>query len=128
MDDLIEKLEGATEGDREWDFAIAKATGWQFHGEAEFKNYGMFWRDATNDEWKQLPFWTTSLDAALSLVPEGWSLADLYDAMEPNIRPWVGACLRRDEPYKALKVLGAKTYALALCIAALKAGAAGSNE
>ena len=65
MTDRIAHLDAATEGGRELDYAIAKETGWQFYGENEFKEYGLFWREATPDEWKQLPWWTTSLDAAL---------------------------------------------------------------
>ena len=69
---LFAELEAATEGSRELDYAIANKIGWRFNGEHEFKEYGVFWRDATTDEWKQLPWWTTSLDAALTLVPEGY--------------------------------------------------------
>ena len=72
MNNLIAELERATEGSRELDYAIAKEIGWRFHGEKDFKEYGVFWRDAITDEWQQLPWWTASLDAALTLVPEGY--------------------------------------------------------
>ena len=71
---LIAELELAKEGRRELDYAIAKEIGWRFYGEKDFKEYGLFWRDATTDEWKQLPWWTTSLDAALTLVLEGFAI------------------------------------------------------
>jgi len=112
MKSLIAELEAATEGSRELDDAI-----WLMANRQHW--FGKGWR-------YDLEFaanYTTSLDAALTLVPEGWSLANLYDAIDQKDRPWVGAILRRDEPRYSLpeKVLGAPTYALALCIASLKA-------
>ena len=121
MEKLITKLKTAPEGSRELDFAIAKEIGWTFHGDAEFKEWGNFWRDSTTDEWQQLPWWTTNLNAAWNLILKGWTIANLYESSNPNDRPWCGAVLRRDEPYCVVKALGAKTLPLTLCLAALKA-------
>ena len=126
MQALIAELEAATEGGPELDGQIAETQGWtvaeQSMGDNISEPLEFFeeWTEpVTNALYCEPPPYTTSLDAALTLVPEGWCLASLYDAVEPIDRPWVGAVLRRDEPYKILKALGAKTYALALCIATL---------
>jgi len=106
LDTLISDLERATEGSRELDYAIAKEIGWRFSGEESFKEY---WQDATTDEWKQLPWWTTSLDSALTLVPEGsrWDVQQDYTCAFASID---GVTTGR-----------VATPALALCIAALTA-------
>ena len=117
--DLIAELERATEGSRELDYAIARETGWRFTGEHEFKEHGVFWRDATTDEWKQLPWWTTSLDAALTLIPEGWRAWFSWGCGFGDaglMRPTDKTAWTRDS-----EIMSAPTTALALCIAALKA-------
>ena len=123
MDTLIAELERATEGSRELDAKIAMAlypTLATFRDDPE-RGTGHWISDKAGPVFAL--DYTTSLDAALTLVSEGWSLANLYDAVDPKDRPWVGVILRRDEPRYKLpeKVLGAPTYAMALCIAALKA-------
>ena len=61
------------------------------------------------------------LSAVLVLVPEGWSIAGLWEAVQRKDRPWWGVNLRRDDPYKVLTVQGSTTPALGLSIAAIKA-------
>ena len=115
MTDLIKQLEAATEGSRTLDYEIARELQWRFSEEEEFKEFGSFWRDAMTDEWKQLPWWTTSIDAALTLVPEGlrWTLG--YEPTgKLNYWAWVWT---DDGPCEAYK----PTPALVLCIAILKA-------
>ena len=68
-----------------------------------------------------MPDPTTSIDDALELVPEGWSLAGWWEAVNPKDRPWWGVNLRRDDPYKVLNVKDSTTPAVVLVIAALKA-------
>lgn len=99
MKDLIAKLESATEGSRELDRAIHS----HIRGVEEF----------LLSTW---PAYTTSLDAALTLVPEGWhwNVGDVGLA-------WVGT---HESATKIVRHDGdAHTPALALCIAALKARA-----
>ena len=117
MDSLIAELEAAAEGNRELDYAIAKEMGWQFSGEHTFKEHGFFWRDATTDEWKQLPRWSTSLDAALTLVPEGfvWRVSTDFGPIAWAAVSGHKGIFWADTKSEAL------TAALALCIAALKA-------
>ena len=116
MNNLIEKLEAATEGSRELDYAIAEKTGWQFHGEEEFKEYGLNWKNPADGEWEQLTWWTTSLDAALTLVPDGWGWTIESDGIAAVRSP-------ESEGDDELAVWGLTangTPALAVCIAALK--------
>lgn len=64
----------------------------------------------------------TDLDALIKeLVPDGWNVANLYEAVNPKHRPWWGCYLRRDEPYKVVSVEGARTATGAIKAAALKA-------
>ena len=67
--DLIERIEAATSGDREIDRDIAFATGWRMRA-------GVW---LVPDEFRHPvgvnvfpPFFTGSLDAAMTLVPRGW--------------------------------------------------------
>lgn len=103
-DDLIARLERATEGSRELDFEIAEY----------LDKIGV--KYATTIE-GHTPEWTQSLDAALSLVPEGnwqWQLrqdpgcyrAGIVGGEIPNM-----TIFRGEGP----------SPALALCIAALRA-------
>jgi len=97
--DLIAKLEAATEGSRELDREVAKAV------------YG--WKRVQPGYY--VPRFTQSLDAALTLVPEGWEWfkpQNNYQSDKPRI-----------EIFGPIdyQVAAAATPALAICIAALKA-------
>lgn len=124
LDKLIAKLESATEGSRELDEEIGRHLGIEPTCE--------YWPDGYEDcgmggsiksiDW---PRYTTSLDAALALVPEGWR----YFIRGPHPNNKSGLCKAglwqcgkgewyRDYP----RGLAPKNQpALALCIAALKA-------
>ena len=146
-DDLIARLERATEGSRELDAEIAVAVrSLDTEGDKSLpkwagKNYPI-WRarpdgrvecvhtDGTGSlNWSPLHY-TTSIDATLSLVPEGWSpsmlswghsrLNDPNDMVHASIvREGAERGGKLIEDYMACR--GAATPALALCIAALKA-------
>lgn len=97
LDELIEQLEKATEPDRKLDLAI----------ETEIGNL-------TLATWYNLPTYTSSIDAALTLVPEGRTVG--MSLGKEGCGAWVE--VQRDLP----KIASAcKSPALALCIAALKA-------
>ena len=120
MDKLIAELEAAPEGSRDLDgplfrLHVMPGIDWE-------KNKGLWWPCETTfcKRYEVHPY-TTSLDAGRILIPQGWVLANLYEAVDPKDRPWCGATLQHDEPYKVVKALGAKTLELALVIAALKA-------
>lgn len=120
MKELIANLAAATEGSRELSLQVLLGCGWKLED-------GHYWAPRPNlgfdaiQELHLLPNPTTSIDDALTLVPEGWSLAGLWEAVNPKDRPWWGVDLRHDDPYEARRTLGAKTPALALCLAAVKA-------
>jgi len=111
--DLLTRLEKATGPDRELDEALAEIAEWdpdEHHGE-------------------DLPHYTASIDAALTLVPEGWQWQISTRAPEPHAgRAYVhngelqmtGAGMARNPAYRAAETT-APTPAIALCIAALRA-------
>lgn len=102
MADLIERLEKATEPEWELDAAIAR-----------LDDIREAFGDCADDE---VPPYTSSIDAALTLVPEGckWLVQDLGIGFEACTYP------RKGVPCAAK---GAAP-AIALCIAALKARSA----
>ena len=137
MSNLIPRLERATGPDRELDGDIALANGWR-HEEAEYgkgisgqplikhtwtsPSGEEFWEkttifDRANKYPEELPHYTASLDAALTLVPEGcqWTI----EADTAWLRWPEGDKIR--EAQGAFNRSGGKKTALALCIAALKA-------
>lgn len=116
MDDLIARLEAASEGSRELDGDIAEALAlhppdaprmWGVVGNASFAiDGGRSW-DA--------PRYTASLDAALTLIQNG-----LFISLHRHSDGWY--CIVRPHSQSAVEFQGCqKPAALALCIAALKA-------
>jgi hypothetical protein len=113
---IIERLRNATGADRELDRDIAEAVGYEWPGMspsalrlmAEGERRGMI----------VAPFYTASIDHALSLVPEdmGFSICTHIRGLPP------GAMVSVDEgdPERDVQANGA-TPAIALCIAALLA-------
>ena len=116
MNKLIAELEQATEGSRELEMQIGILLGWKAP-HAKYAEWGMWLSPGGESE--QLPWFTTSLDAALTLVPEGcgWYMNDVGEGgiFKKETADSFGGCL----------VVGScdgnTTPALALCIAALKA-------
>lgn len=119
LTELIQKLEAAKEGSRELDELIHEAAG---SPGADDPQYAAF---ESGDDFPRN--YTTSLDAALTLVPDGWN----YQLLKTG-----GVLLSSGLPYsasiKASSQYGwvdppypfdgySETQALALCIAALKA-------
>lgn len=122
---LIEKLEAATEGSRELDAEIALTQGWT-------KNK-IWWITPHGEQVNyDPPCWSTSLDAALLLIPEGMASVKLTISQnKPPERQYCHATLEQDadslgrdmenwEPYE-FEGANAATAPLALCIAALRA-------
>ena len=114
MKELIERLEKAEAGSRELDFAIGRAlrglsgdyeTWWTFHGTIRFK-------DGSEECADDFPYYTTNLQDALTLVPEGWSWKAFGDNIEGSME--YGASVNYEPVVSA-------TPALALCIACLRA-------
>ena len=112
MSELIKKLEAAPEGSR----ALDKEIHWHLFGmhPSDFKRTPAFTID--KDQGLILPRYTTSIDAALTLVPDGTyiEIIGCFGNM-----PSGGAKLTDLDQNEILGA--AQTPALALCIVALKA-------
>lgn len=113
---LIQRLEQASEGSRELDGLIYRLWAepeWQPDPSEEVKS--RYCRDVA-------PHFTTSLDAALLLVPKGWFTSDYHQG--PSGGNWWNLSRIRCEDQRYAAVMGAaSTPSLALCAAALKAKA-----
>ena len=104
MDDLITRLEMAVDGNRKLDSDIQEVlTGKGF---------------SENDDWQApWPHYTSSVDAALMLVPEGWEASIVVEVdRRSSVRVW-----KRLGETTRTPIYEAPTPALAVCIAALKA-------
>ena len=114
--DLIARLEQAEVGSRELDRAVALALGWAIKR----------WPNGQGEDWRRIDGtlvlntnFSTSLDAALTLVPTGWHWT-VYDT-DGLGRGY--ACAQVEPPEYSYEPISADavTPALALCIACLRA-------
>lgn len=130
--DLIARLEQATEGSRELDAAIARAIGNKVEtiivpeGHPVFAaGGGLEFMVRPDGSRSSVPPYTTSLDAALTLVPEGWRVAEMKDGIPSDAGPYCHVRLWCPVNSALGHRHGASgiTPALALCIAALRAHA-----
>lgn len=120
---LIDRLEASTEGSRELDAEVFKAIGapapFQFMNKLialEFNDVEQAYFARVTDDMQvrySPPHYTTSIDAAMTLVPEG-GFAEINTYDNPDCFVWPGA---GEECFQGT----AATPALALAIAALKA-------
>lgn len=123
MDELIDRLEKAEVGGRELDAEIGawlEANAGDDHGPGS--NYHLSkqktWMGVKGWEWRR---WSTSIDAALTLVPaDGDHVWNLYDDFPCDIFWAVVTCAKTPE-YVKFASGDCPTPALALCIAALRA-------
>lgn len=116
---LIHRLESATEGSRELDGLIYRAINPQIPEEDWHESGGVWYSRDPIDRiaFDVPPDYTTSIDAALQLVPEGWRMYSLrWYALNVMATIWDGEMI----PGKMIDA-GGRTPALALCIASLKA-------
>lgn len=118
MLELIERLEKATGPDREVDFQLALLVDWRIASDLTFREWVRDYPHLSrkSDEW---PYYTSSIDAALTLKPDGafWACAPSYELREHRIyKPYDGGTLQWPE-WKGEH----KHDAIALCIAALRA-------
>lgn len=112
--ELIAALESANEGSRELDADIAEAIGVPLTPHLHPDNAAWMRRQ------KAKPY-TTSIDAALTLMPAGYAMEVGLDPEDGQARVW------KYDPSGGTQRLweaNAPTPALALCIAALKASKA----
>lgn len=117
--ELAERVEAASGPDRELDALIHEVFGLPFEME--------YWSEADTTPQRNLskvPHYTASLDAAMTLVPDGWNWGVWmrHDWREQNAQVWHPA---RD----ASTLHGyAATPALALCAASLRARASAKEQ
>jgi hypothetical protein len=126
--DLIERLEKATGPDNELDRDICLVYG-------PYRND--IWEkqpvhprilqtiDFKVNDWVSTPRYTASIDAALTLVPEGWAwfVQQIDDFTNGDARIWLPHTRTRGLKQEDFVVRNAASPATALCIAALKAQA-----
>lgn len=105
--DLAERCERATGPDRELDYELAMVAGYTEIGHRVY-------RDPQGKYYGSAPYYTRSIDAAMTLVPEGaeWECGTAHLVN----RGWANV-ITRDRESKGK----AATPALALCAAALRA-------
>ena len=132
MNELIAKLEAAPCGNSDMDAGIASYIGLRHRTRRDGygRSKGREWfADSIGgvEEWsRQPPAYTTSLDAAMALVPQGWMIDQMgeWDAVPLRaMGPWF-AIVRPRGPITGCIHTRADhhpTAPLALCIAALKA-------
>lgn len=127
LDELLERLEKATEGSRELDIEI-------YVTEFPFPCVELHPEDQRNHDEEKAPSYTTSIDAALTLVPEGWvwtlnsgktgSVACLCSDWSDDYAKvyWSNMADESNEGRHYKRRVGATpTPGLALCIASLRA-------
>lgn len=115
---LADRCEHATGPDRELDVAIVEAFGWRRKG--GFWS-GEYWERRNERLWfLQIPKLTGSLDAAMSLVPEGWRFAG-SQTMRLDFYAHLITRELTDKGAKAHAEGHGDTLALAICAAALRA-------
>lgn len=109
IEDLIKELEEADFGSKDLDLKVAKVNNPNL---TDLPDYLAIWPSA----------YTTSVDAALSLVPGGWhwgvASIDENDIFSGGFQAYVTPSMTHFEGYQRGE---AKTAPLAICIAALKA-------
>ena len=115
MTDLIARLSAATEPSRRLDAEIARTEGWT--------GFSDYWLSPSGQQ-RQFhpPAYTSSIDAALTLVPEGY-LWQLKRGFEATATVW-SVMIDYDDQHPV--PFGASMRpAIALCIAALRARGVG---
>lgn len=109
---LAERVEAATGPDRELDAEICRAAGWEVvRDRHDGKDY---YEPVAGYSWQPVPAYTSSLDAAMQLVPEDrpkWAVTGRNSATVGMNGGEVGH----------IEWVFAATPALALCAAALRA-------
>lgn len=120
LEALAVRVESATGPDRELNRSIAHRRGWSHF----FVQKDMWWRSPTGITHGDAPNYTGSLDAAMSLVPEGWWIASLGQARSGRVTTVI---LYNDDVLPHADCPAAATPALALTAAALRSHARGEK-
>ena len=124
LSDLIARLEKATGPDRQLDCEIAEALGhsivWKQANYTMEAFPAILWRKPHPYAGMKepCPKWTSSIDAAMTLVPEGWNRR----ASETD-KHWWWAELREgyETSYNRVEIGQSPSLPVSICIAALRA-------
>jgi hypothetical protein len=130
LEELAERVEKLTGPCREADEDIARAVGYvPARGSNVEIAYGHFYVDADGDYIGAPPKFTASLDAAMTLVPEGWFLADLglWRSGAPT-RTWAATLKLDPQCDERVHTSNKPSAAIALCTVALRARAASEDR
>lgn len=129
--DLIARLEKVTGPDRALGDDVLLACGWGMDEVGEGPDRKILWCGPVEEYLDgDQPDPTSSIDAAMTLVPEGWAwfvqrIGDLPQHPEyssyGDVRLWIPAQRTKGLAVESVDVRSAPTPAIALCIAALKA-------
>lgn len=71
--DLAARVEAAKGADRALDADVARSIGWRQVAGSPLDDGMIFGKPPRSPDWLHVPACTASLDAAASLVPDGWS-------------------------------------------------------
>jgi hypothetical protein len=112
MNNIIEKLEAATGPDRELDCWVQCIK--------DGDDFEIFRRVVPDFHQWTCPYYTASIDAAMALVPEGWTVANLGEQDDKSWWCELRKGFLTSYSTVALSNLRTPTPALAICIAALK--------
>jgi len=119
MNNIIELLDKAEIGNPELDGLVFKLTTDASHERWTTFNHVWHLQDLEDSvAYEPPPPYTTSIDAAMTLVPDGWEWSVCYDADLPQSR---FECYLRHEATSTKLGTHISTPALAICIAAMKA-------
>lgn len=123
-DELIAALREAKGPDRDLDFKIAVLVGWRYEGPPTRESGPYLWVAPISGRREAVPPWfTASLDAAMTLVPENFRLSELQDLLLGKWLAEVREIHSTAADHSTWKNFEAEapTGPLALCIAALLA-------
>lgn len=119
---LIVRLEKAEEGSRELDEEIASLTGYEWREGYVNHSRKTGWYDPSGFWCEDLPHYTTSLDAALLLVPEGWYVHNISQIGTKRWGVHLTDSIRAVVEEGDWRSSCGNSEALALAIACLRAG------
>jgi hypothetical protein len=119
---LAERCEAATGPDWKLDGLIADEL-------SDWENLGGHWEqhkvsgERRRTSYPPAPLYTASIDAAMTLVPEGYRVTSLAETVVECDQPWRAILWERRQNPKRRPFGDGATAALALCAAALRARA-----
>lgn len=126
LESLAARIEALDGPDRDVDYEVAFAFGWEFRCATHWGYRSPHWwlggktgaeLGLVSHVQGECPHFTKSIDAAMTLVPDDWS-------MSLHFGPWIAGNVQAINPVTAEEFrIDAATPALAICAAAMRAKA-----